>query len=116
MTGTDAVTDRARSTVPFAVGLSAVLVVFVWSGVCAAEVSNPSFETTYKGLPYPRLLPAYWWKAQHPSFNSYCTDLWSTDGDLSAALLTRAGKTVNPGSHQSFCQLVDLTGMGTKKK
>jgi len=113
MMGTGVVTKSERRGVCSAVGLLAVLTVVGWSGVCAAQVLNPSFEATYLGTPYPRLLPQYWWHVDHPSFNSYCTDLWSTDGALSAALLSRGGKAVSPGNHESFYQLVDLTGIGS---
>jgi len=113
MIGTGVVTGRGKSTVRFVVRLSAVLIVVVWSGVSAAEVFNPSFEVTYPVLGRARPVPQNWWRADHPSFTSYCTDLWSTDGALSAALLTRANKTVNRGNHQSFYQLVDLTGMSS---
>jgi hypothetical protein len=93
----------------------AILIVLVWSGVGAAELLNPSFETTYAGLPWPRLLPAGWYHADHPSFNSYCTDLWRTDGSLSAAMFSRIGKAVIPGNYQSFYVFADLTGIASIK-
>jgi hypothetical protein len=83
------------------------------AGASAKDALNPSFETTYAGLPWPRPLPLYWGRLDHPSFNSYCTNLWSTDGSKSAALFNRIGKTVAPGNHQSFTQYVDLTGIGS---
>jgi hypothetical protein len=49
----------------------------------------------------------------HPAFNSYCSTYWSTKGTRSAALFSRIGKAVSPGSYQSFHQYVDLTGIGT---
>lgn len=115
MTGTGVETGRRKTGVGFTVGLGAVLIVVMWSGVCAAEVLNPSFETTYDGLPWPRPLPLYWWKgADHPSFNSFCTGLWSTDGDLSLALLSRAGTPIRYGDSQSFSQwAIDLTGVSS---
>lgn len=100
---------RSRS----AVGFLVVLIVLMSSGAGAADIPNPSFETTYDGLPWPRLLPMSWWHTDHPSFNSYCTSQWSTDGGLSAALLTRIGKPVSPGDCQSFYQYVDFTGISS---
>jgi hypothetical protein len=90
-----------------------MLVLLMWSSVCVAQVLNPSFETTYKGMPHPRPLPQGWSHADHASFNSYCTSSWSTDGTLSAALLSRINKAVSPGDYQGFFQYVDLTGIGT---
>ena len=90
----------------------AVLIVLVWSGVCAAEVLNPSFEVTYDGLPWPRPLPLSWGRVDHPAFNSYCTGAWYTEGERSASLFSRFGKSFNPGDYQGFNQLVDLTDVG----
>jgi hypothetical protein len=87
--------------------------ILVGSSVCVADPLNPSFETTYMGTPWPRPLPSYWGHMDHPSFNSYCTDVWSTDGAQSAAMFNRIGKTVAPGNYQSFNQYVDLTGVGS---
>jgi hypothetical protein len=84
----------------------------LWSGVCAAQIVNPSFEGTYEGLPYPRPLPSNWSRIDHPSFNSYCTDLWYTDGALAACLFSQGGKSFEPGQYQCFYQFVDLTGVG----
>lgn len=111
MSGT-VVAGRGRSLVGFATGLAAVLIVTVWSGVSSAQMLNPSFEETYEGLPAPRPLPLYWGKVEHPSFNSFCTDVWCTDGVRSAALVSRAGAAVNPGDYEAFRQVVDLTGVG----
>jgi hypothetical protein len=91
----------------------AVGIVLAWSSVCTAAILNPSLETTYSGMPYPRPLPESWWHADHASFNSYCTNLWATDGSLSAGLFSRVGKTFVPGNNQSFYQFVDLTGIGS---
>jgi hypothetical protein len=85
------------------------------SGAYAAEVLNPSFETTYMGTPYPRSLPQAWYHSDHAAFNSYCTNQWSTNGTLSASLLSRIGKAVSRGNYESFYQFVDLTGIGTIK-
>jgi len=96
-----------------AMGCVVILTLLMWSGVQAAEVLNPSFETTYMGTPYPRSLPQGWWHVDHPSFNSYCSGLWSTNGTLSAGVLSRMNKAVSRGNYQSFYQYVDLTGIGT---
>jgi hypothetical protein len=96
-----------------AIGCGVILTLLMWSGVYAAEVQNSSFETTYMGTPFPRLLPQGWWHVDHASFNSYCTSQWSTNGTLSAALLSRIGRAVSRGNYQSFYQYVDLTGIGT---
>lgn len=88
------------------------LIVVVSASVGAAEVLNPSFEDTYVGLPWPRLLPLYWGHVDHPSFNSYCTNLWRTNGGQAAVLFSRIGQPVSPGDYQSFYQYIDLTGMG----
>ncbi|NLH42396.1 MAG: hypothetical protein GX448_11215 [Planctomycetes bacterium] len=95
-----------------AVAYWAVLVVLGWSGVCGAQFLNSSFEATYAGLPSPRLLPSDWSHLDNPSFNSYCTDIWQTDGAYSACLFSLGGKSFKPGQCQSFYQYVDLTGMG----
>ncbi len=101
-----------------AVGPLAVLIVMMWSGVCTADVLNPSFElmnvVTGHGA-----VPTYWRRVDHPSFNSYCTLSWRTDGIVSAALLSRLtnGTAYNfiPGDYQAFWQDVDLTGIGRIK-
>jgi hypothetical protein len=87
-------------------------VALLWSGVCGAQITNPSFEATYAGTPSPRPLPSNWSRIDDPSFNSYCTDLWYTDGARSTCLFSRGGKSFTPGRYQSFYQFVDLTGMG----
>jgi len=114
MAGTESVvrTERRRGDRVGARSL-VVLLTLAWSSVCAAEVLNPSFETTYAGLPWPRPLPLYWSHVDHPSFNSYCANLWKTDGGLSAVLFNRIGKAVSPGNYESFYQYVDLTGIGS---
>ncbi len=89
----------------------AVGIILAWSSVCTAAILNPSLETTYSGTPYPRPLPQNWWHTDNPSFNSYCTSLWATQGTLSAGLFSRVGKSFVPGSYQSFYQFVDLTGI-----
>jgi hypothetical protein len=113
MTGTGVMTAVERRGVRLAIGCVVILILLMGSGVCVAEVLNPSFETTYMGTPYPRLLPQGWYHADHASFNSYCTNSWSTDGTLSAALLSRIGKAVSPGNYESFYQFVDLTGIAS---
>jgi hypothetical protein len=92
-------------------GWLAVGIILAWSSVCTAAIPNPSFETTYAGLPWPRPLPQNWWHIDHPSFNSYCTNMWATDGGLSAGMFSRIGKSVAPGNYQSFYQFVNLTGI-----
>jgi hypothetical protein len=96
-----------------ALGCLAAVIILTWSGTCGADIINPSFEATYAGLPWPRPLPSGWGRADHPSFNSYCTPLWRTDGARSAGLFSRLGYTVNAGNHQGFQQFVDLTGVGS---
>ncbi|MEN6333592.1 MAG: hypothetical protein ABFE01_04980 [Phycisphaerales bacterium] len=94
-------------------GCLVVLVALLWSGVCAAQITNPGFESTYAGLPYPRPLPSNWSRVDDPSFNSYCTESWYTEGAVSACLFSLRGASFEPGQYQSFYQFVDLTGMGT---
>jgi hypothetical protein len=108
MAGTRIVTSVDRGKCCVVVGF---FVVLAWSGVCAGEVFNPSFESTYPGMPFPRQLPQSWYHTDHSSFNSYCTNLWSTDGTQSAALFNRIGRSVSSGNCQSFYQFVDLTGV-----
>lgn len=93
----------------------AAVVVLAWSSVCAAAIVNPSFEVTYAGLPWPRPLPTGWGRADHPSFNSYCTPIWHTDGAQAAGLFSRLGYFVLPGNYQAFLQFVDLTGISSVK-
>jgi len=96
-------------------GCVLALFVLVGASVCPAQIQNPSFEMTYDGLPWPRPLPTGWgeMRTDHPSFNSLCTDLWSTDGELSAGLHSRINFTVSRGNYQSFGQWVDLTDIGS---
>lgn len=93
-------------------GCVAVLAALLWSGVCTAQITNPSFESTYAGLPYPRPLPSTWARVDDPSFNSYCAESWFTDGAVSACLYSLPEASFEPGQYQSFYQFVDLTGMG----
>jgi len=118
MTGMGIQTGVERRGGQAAVVCLAGLIVLVWSGVCAADVLNGSFETTYNGLPSPRLLPASWPHIDHLSFNSYCTKMWSTDGEFSAALFSRLSSVSRSysfkiGDYQNFMQVVDLTGIGS---
>lgn len=113
MTGTNVTADRAESRGHVVVRSLVILIVLAGSGVCAAEVLNPGFETTYAGLPWPRPLPQFWTRIDHPSFNSYCTNLWRTEGQVSVGMFNRIGKAVNPGNSQGFYQFVDLTGIGS---
>jgi len=85
----------------------------MWSGVYAVEVQNPSFETTYMGTPYPRLLPQGWRPRDNlASFNSYCTSKWSTKGTRAVELLSRIGKPINRGEYQGcYQEELDLTGI-----
>lgn len=104
---------KQRSGCGAAAACLAVAMVLAGPSVCAAGVLNPSFEASYIGTPYPRQLPSNWWHADHPSFNSKCTDQWTTDGSLSAGLYSLANKPINPGNFESFYQFVDLTGIGS---
>jgi hypothetical protein len=115
MTATGVLTAVEGRRGRVALGSVVLLILLIGSGVQAAEVFNPSFEITYMGTPYPRPLPQNWYHVDHASFNSYCNSSWSTDGTLSAALLSRINKTVNPGNYQSFYQYADLTGVGAIK-
>jgi len=99
------------------VGLSAVLIVLLGSGVCAAQIWNPSFEEIYNGMPDPRPMPWGWMPVDpmpfdQSSFYSYCTDIWSTDGDLSVCLYSLSGKSFLTGQYQSFRQPANLTDVG----
>jgi hypothetical protein len=116
MTGTGVLTavERRGGTGTALRGV-VTLVLLMGPAVQAAEVLNPSFETTYMGTPYPRTLPQNWYHVDHASFNSYCNHSWSTDGIMSVALLSRINKAVNPGDYQNFYQYVDLTGIGAIK-
>jgi hypothetical protein len=97
-----------------AVAWLAVAIVLAWSSVCAAGVLNPSFEAYYLGTPYPRQLPSNWGHMDHPSFNSKCTNQWSTESNLSAGLYSLVNRPINPGNFESFYQqFVDLTGMAS---
>jgi hypothetical protein len=97
------------------VALVAGAIVLVWSGVCAAQIVNPSFETTALVSGF-RLLPLHWGRVDnvgrldHPSFSSDCVNSWSTDGSRSARMFSRSGKSFVAGGSQSFFQYVDLTG------
>lgn len=93
------------------VGLSAVLIALLWSGVCPAQIWNPSFEEIYESMPWPRFMPSGWKSVENLSFYSYSTDIWSTDGDLSACLHSLEGKSFFKGQCQSLRQNVNLTDM-----
>lgn len=92
-------------------GELAVLVGLLWSGLCGAQIENPSFETTYEGWPSSRLLPSFWYRVDDPSFNSFCDESWYTDGAKSACLFSLPGRSFQAGQYQSFYQYVDLSGM-----
>jgi len=115
MTGTNSniQVSMKRSGCYAAAGWLAVGIILALSSVCAAAIQNPSFETYYLGMPWPRQLPQSWAHSDHASFNSYCTNLWATDGTLSTGLFSRINKTFLPGNYQSFHQFVDLTGIGS---
>lgn len=107
---------RERRGRYFVVGLAAVIVMLLGSGVCVAQIQNSSFEATYAGIPFPRPLPSLWGRMDnmgrqdHPSFNSYCTSLWKSDGAMSLGVFGRNGKPIVSGNYQSFRQYVNLTG------
>jgi hypothetical protein len=111
-TGTGMMTGVQRRGYGAAVAWLALTILLAGSSVCTAAILNPSFETYYMGLPYPRQLPQSWYHSDHPSFNSKCTNLWSTDGSLSAGLCNLVGKPISAGNSESFYQILDLTGMG----
>jgi hypothetical protein len=92
-----------------AMGCVVALVAALGSSVFAAEIANPSFQITYEGTPEPRPLPENWECIDCFSFNSYCSDLWSTDGDLAACLFSLQDQDIYKDSYQSFWQWVDLT-------
>ncbi len=103
---------KAPITCVRTVGCLAVLAGLFWSSMCGAQIQNPSFETTYDGLPHPRPLPSFWYRIDDPSFNSFCDDSWYTDGAKSACLFSLPGRSFEAGRYQCFYQFVDLTGMG----
>ena len=93
----------------------AILLVLASCGVCAANILNPSFEDTYYVAGHGNV-PLGWRRVSHPSFNSYSTSDWSTDGLHSVCLLSRLTTATNvhtfdPGVHQAFSQVLDLTGI-----
>jgi hypothetical protein len=114
MTGTSThiASSRTRTGYGGLVTWLALAIVLAWSSVCAAALQNPGFEAYYIGTPYPRQLPSGWWHTDHPSFNSKCNSLWSTDGILSAGLYSLVNKPISPGNFEGFHQFVDLTGIG----
>jgi len=92
-----------------------LLSVLAWSGVCAADILNPSFEATYYLTGYGDV-PLNWKRVDNPAFNSCCTNLWTTDGARSISLLSRLTNSVktfsfNAGDYQALYQVVDLTGV-----
>jgi hypothetical protein len=99
-----------------------LLTLLMGSGVSAAEVLNPSFETTFYVLG-KGLLPVSWQHEGETScFNYYCssspglTSSWKTDGIMSAALFSLRNKPVTPGKfHYFFQEGVDLTGIAAIK-
>jgi hypothetical protein len=93
-----------------------LLVLLIGSGVSAAEVLNPSFETTFNVFGRG-LLPSSWGHVDDGScFNSYCSNSWKTNGTLSAGLFSLRNKSVTREKYQSFTQdWVDLTGIATIK-
>ncbi|OHB67709.1 MAG: hypothetical protein A2Y76_02235 [Planctomycetes bacterium RBG_13_60_9] len=111
MIGTGGTTGVERRGVYTAVGSWAVLIVLAWSALCGAEILNSGFETTDTSQHYPRAMPVSWGHVDHASFNSYSTNLWCTEGTMSAALLSKIGRTFVAGDFQSFNQSVDLTGI-----
>jgi hypothetical protein len=94
-----------------------MLVLLMWSGVCVAQVVNPSFEAIRSVTPWPRYLPQGWWPRDSLlSFNSGSTSQWSTEGRLSVELLSRINRPINRGDYQGLYQeQVDLTGIGAIK-
>ncbi len=115
MIGTGVFTAVERRRAGPALGWVMLLTLLMGSGVSAAELLNPSFETTYLGMPYPRSLPQSWYHVDHASFNSYCSNSWCTNGTLSVGLFSLKNKAVSPGNYASFYQYVDLTGIGAIK-
>ncbi len=96
----------------------AVLIALLWSGACAAQILNPSFEDTEMREMPPRSLPVDWWllaNHYHFPFTSYCTSDctsdWPTDGALSLRMQTCVNEYVAPGDYHSYVQAVDLTGV-----
>lgn len=99
-----------------------LLTLLMGSGAAAAEILNPSFETTFyvvgKGL-----LPVSWQReGDTSSFNAYCSSSsslpssWKTDGAMSAGVFSLKDRPVSPGRYLSFFQdYVDLTGIATIK-
>lgn len=117
MTGAKIVARRTGSKKNALVRSLVIPIILVWSGACAADILNPGFEMidVNKQRVTGRALPLSWTNSDHSSFNSYCTNWWSTAGQLSAAMYSRIGKYVVPGNSQGFYQIADLTGMGSIK-
>lgn len=102
---------KAPITCVRTVGCLAVLAGLFWSSMCGAQIDNPSFED--KRLYDGRMVPSDWVLVDDRDlFYSYCADSWYTDGTVAACLFSQPGKTFEAGRYQSFCQFVDLTGMG----
>jgi hypothetical protein len=113
MTDTKIVAGGGAKAGRHGVGTLVALMVLMSSGAYAAEVLNPSFEITYPGSPWPRPMPLHWIPDDHPSFNSYCTGPWCTDGVQAVIMYNRSNQFVSPGDYQSFFQDVDLTGVAS---
>ncbi len=99
-------------------GLAAVVIVLLWSGVCMAQIQNPSFEAAHSVTPWPRTFPSLWGREtnllgviDHPLFSSCATSRWMSDGAQALVIYSRANKTFPVGEYQSVFQSgVDLTG------
>jgi hypothetical protein len=98
-------------------GFLVALIVLGLSGVCAADIRNPSFEDYDDDIVGAGPQPSDWfrWWNNGNSFKSCVTSDWSTESARSAALLNRANTLIYPGNYQSFCQFVDLTGISSIK-
>jgi hypothetical protein len=108
MTGTRVVASRGTRGNRVGIGCLIAMLILVGAGVCPADIVNPSFESFFTILGRG-LMPEYWGRVDHPSFNSYCTNSWATEGTLSVGLFNKIGSTVSIGNYQGFNQWVDLT-------
>lgn len=77
------------------------------TGLCHADILNPSFEQSYTQGTLQ--LPLHWNCNDHYAFGYYVSDSWSSDGTLSANIYSRISQIVQVGDYESLYQSVDLT-------
>jgi hypothetical protein len=110
MTGSKIVTGTTAGRGCVAGRSFIILIVLVWSGICAADLPNPGFEgsTLSPWTPSPVI-------NTFSPFNWSFQKSWYTEGVQSLGIWYRIGRSVNVGSYQGFYQFVDLTGIGSIK-